>query len=275
MYNDGRPISGEREGDPFSHSKRGADEVVVEEGAEDAPLYPDPVRSENGERPVICSVSDFGFVVLDGRSEKGVGRPSYVRAFKVADAIVLKRESNDRSRVGLPTCGYSYPDPIVEGTTRRAVGHKSVLSDAKPGLFMAGNGSRFPDPVNGEGKGNNLSVILTAMTINGASGLIVAGSVIKSPDPVGCGNEDRPMGSHGLQVASILRTEMMKGGKGGLNLGYHIDDKASTSPTVKRIGALNKLTPAGEIFGLCGDEQGPGITQRIKTAAIVRSLAIC
>ena len=152
---------------------------------------------------------------------------------------------------------------IVEGATRRAGGHKSALLDAKPGLFTAGYGSRGPDPD------------ITPMTTNGASGLIVVESASKSPDSVGCGSGDSPMGSHRtmkddevststifrrlLPVASLLGTELVKGGKGGLNLGCHIDDKASASLTVKRIGTLMKMTSAGENFGLCGDEHDPGI----------------
>ena len=41
-----------------------ADEVADEEGSDDAPLYPE-LRSENGDRPEIYSVSDSGFSVLD------------------------------------------------------------------------------------------------------------------------------------------------------------------------------------------------------------------
>ena len=79
-----------------------------------------------------------------------------------------------RGLSGLFVCGYSSPDPIVEQTTRRAGGHKSALSDAKPGLFAACYGSRGPDPVNGEGKDDvvGLSVFRSASAMSDSGGFL-------------------------------------------------------------------------------------------------------
>ena len=113
-----------------------------------------------------------------------------------------------RGLPGLFACGYSSTDPIVEGTTRRAVGHKSALSDANPGLFAACYGSRGPYPVNGEGKDD----VVGFSGFRSTSAMSVSGGFLNewrqdSPSVVYGSNGGRLLGPHQRFSISVTETK--------------------------------------------------------------------
>ena len=183
----------------------------------------------------------------------------------VPDPVDGVGKGNGGDRWGLSARGSASPDPFVGdfggrsmgsqvngiasvvGTTRRAGGHKSMLSAANSRMFTVEYGSRVRDPVKGEGKGNNggryrLSapettgmgshggvvegLFVTAsgelgfssgsnlpktMPSLGSSGLLSCGSGSESPYPFDGINEGQWVGSH-VGIKTLLMVSSRKDG---------------------------------------------------------------